>query len=217
VPLPPSHVAPKRSFWLGVRAGWFFPMGSLWQDGESVHGVCCAFYNRGFSDFASSGPMTELDIGARLARNYNVFGLWEWSILRKGEELGDEFGGQESAQSHLLALGLRFSTNPDATGLVVEMAVGWRRFSATWANGTEFTAVDDFLNTRIGVGADFRINESWSISPMLTIGGGYFTKADWKLANGSSAGAFSLLDRDAQHIPLTLQIGGHFDAFGSNK
>lgn len=217
LPLPPQHVAPKTSLWLGARLGWFFPLGSVVTDGESVHNTCCAYYNRGFDDFATSGPMTEIDVGVRLGRHYNVLALWEWAILRDGDELGDEFGGQTSARSHFAGIGLRFSTNPDATGLVVEMAVGWRQFSATWKNGTEFTATDDFLNTRIGVGADFRLNENWSISPMLTLGGGYFTDLRWRLADGSEAGGFSLLDQDGQHVPLTLQVGGHFDAFGSNK
>lgn len=214
-PPAPHHVAPRQSFWLGARTGWLFPTGSLWQDGESVHGYCCAYYNRGFDDFARSGPFTELDLGARLGRHYNVFGLWEWSFLRKGDELGDEFGGQKSARSHFLGAAMRFSTDPDDLGLLVEIAVGWRRFSAEWNNGTEFTATDDFLNTRIGLGADIRLNRNWSLEPMITIGGGFFGSGEWRLADGSKEGAFSLLDQQAQHVPITLQVGVHYDAFGA--
>jgi hypothetical protein len=195
-------------------------MGSLWQDGQTAGGLCCVYFNRGFDDFASSGPMLELDIGARLDRNYNVFGLWEWGLLGDGDELGDEFGGQDTARTHFLGVGLRFSTDPSRTGLLVEMALGWRHFSATWNNGTAFEATDDFFNTRIGLGLDLRINQQFSISPMLTFGGGVFGDAKWTFADGSSAGAFSPflttpVDQGGQHMPVTLQIGIHHDAFGS--
>ncbi len=219
-PLPPEHVAPSTSLWLGARAGWLFPLGSLWQDGELLSGACCVYHNRGWDDFANSGPMLEIDLGARLARTYNVFALWEFGLLRDGDELADEFGGQSSAHSHFLGLGLRFSTSADDIGILVEMALGWRRFSATWNNGTEFTATDDFFNTRIGIGADIRLSELMSISPMITLGGGVFSEAEWKFADGSRAGAFSGIgdgtaDRAAQHIPVTLQVGMHFDAIRS--
>jgi hypothetical protein len=164
--------------------------------------------------------MLEIDIGARLAHGYNLFGIWEYGLLGDGDELGDQFGGQTSADSHFLGLGLRFSTNPDDLGILVEMALGWRRFRATWDNGTEFTATDDFFNTRIAFGADIRINESLALSPMVTFGGGVFGKAEWKLADGSREGAFSsfgdfLVDEPGQHIPVSIQVGIHYDAFGS--
>ncbi len=182
--------------------------------------MCCAYYNRGWDDFASSGPMLELDVGARLGHSYNVFGIWEYAYLGDGDELGDEFGGQTSATSNFLGVGLRFSTNPDDLGIVVEMALGWRRFRATWDNGTEFSATDDLFNTRIAFGADIRLSETLSLSPMLSLGGGVFGEAEWKLSDGSREGAFSsfgdfLVDEPAQHVPVILQVGLHYDAFGS--
>jgi hypothetical protein len=219
-PPEPVHVAPSTSLWLGARTGWLFPMGSLWQDGELIAGRCCIYYNRGFDDFATSGPMVELDLGARLSRTYNLFALWEMGILGDGDELGDAFGGQSSATTHFLGAGLRFTTSADDFGILVEMALGWRQFRATWDNGTEFTATDDFFNTRIGIGADIRLSRSLSIEPMVTLGGGVFTEAEWKFADGSSSGAFSGLfdqtaDRAAQHVPVTLQVGVHWDAIRS--
>lgn len=195
-------------------------MGSLWQDGNLVGGICCTYTNRGFDDFATSGPLLELDLGARLGRHYNVFGLWEFGWLRDGDELGDAFGGQRSAHSHFFGLGLRFSSDPNGTGILVEIAIGHRRFEATWANGTEFLATDRFFNTRIGIGADLRLSEKFSLSPLLTIGGGIFEHAQWTFADGSTAGAFSSflgtpVDEPAQHVPVTLQVGIHHDAFGS--
>ncbi len=225
-PLPPVerpiYVAPRTSLWLGLRAGWLFPAGSLWQDGESVGASCCRYFNRGWDDFASSGPMLEVDLGARLSRHYNIFGMWEWGILGDGDELGDEFGGQTSAQTHFLGVGLRFSSDPNSVGLLVELALGWRRFRATWKNGTELTATDDFFNTRIGIGADIRLNEDLSLTPMLTLGGGVFSEADWTFADGTEAGAFSSFlgvpaDEAAQHVPITVQIGLHWDAIASKK
>jgi hypothetical protein len=194
-----------------------FPLGAAWQDAVTVDGLCCVYENRGFDDFASSGPMLELDVGARLGRNYGVFALWEFGLLGDGDELGDDFGGQDSAHTHLLGLGLRFSTDPDNVGLLVEIALGWRRFEASWGNGTELTLTDDFLNTRIGLGAEIRLDRYWSLTALATLGGGFFTESSWRLADGSETGAFSAGDREGQHVPITLQVGAHFDAFRTEE
>lgn len=82
-PPPPiaRHRAPRTAFWLGARGGWWVPFGDLWGACDAAGYGCQSMK---FGDVASSGPMLELDIGARLGRNYNVYALWERAQLGKG-------------------------------------------------------------------------------------------------------------------------------------
>jgi len=65
-PPEPRHVAPRTALWLGVRAGLFLPFGSLWarcldcsptNQYPTLRGVA-------WRDYASAGPMFELDAGS---------------------------------------------------------------------------------------------------------------------------------------------------------
>jgi hypothetical protein len=185
------------------------------MDGYVTDRYCCDYANRNWSDFASSGPTIELDVGARLARSYTVFGFWELASLGTGDTLGGEFGGQNRGVSHHIGAGLRFSTNPDDIGMLVEVGLGYRRFDASWKNGTELAARDGLLNTRIGLGMNIRFSPQFVLSPMAMLGGGSFEKIEWAFADGSKGGAFSELSRAGQHTTASLQVGAHFDWLGS--
>ncbi len=211
----PDHRAPKYALTLGARVGWLIPSGNLWHDGFIVDRICCLYESRAWDDVASPGPMLELDAGARISRNYVVFGFWEFASLGKGDVVGDEFGGQSRGQTHHIGAGMRFSSNPDDLGIILEIALGWRRFQAEWEGGTKLTATDDFLSTRIGLGMEWRVSRSFTLTPMATIGGGVFEEIEWEFADGSKAGAFGDLSSTAQHTIGTLQVGGHFDLLQS--
>jgi hypothetical protein len=213
-PVEPPHVAPRLALVLGARAGWLFPQGSMWQDGSAVGNECCNYQVRSFGEFAKSGPLGELDVGARIARHYMILAAWEFASLEPGA-LADEFGGQKRGSSHYVGLALRYTTNPDALGFVVELAVGWRRFAAQWKNGTELVGTDSFLNARIGAGADYRLSPNVTVSGLVTLGGGVFSDLKWRYADGSSSSALGGLDQYAQHVPITVQVGMHFDAIRS--
>ena len=65
------HLAPLSSLWLGARVGWLFPFGNLWARAEPVASSGGSGYVlRGvpWRDYASSGPMFELDAGMRVSR-----------------------------------------------------------------------------------------------------------------------------------------------------
>lgn len=216
VPAPKaSHRSPKTSLWMGARVGWLFPSGALWRDGYIEDRLCCLYEYRGWSEVATSGPMFELDIGARFSRRYSVLALWEYSSLGPGKRLGNEFGGQQRGDSHFLGAGLRFSSDPDDVGVVVEVALGWRHFKASWERGTELIASDDFFNTRLGLGVDIRVNEHLALSPLMTIGGGVFMDPEWKFADGSSTSALGPLGDASQHTVFSFQLGAHFDLLQS--
>jgi hypothetical protein len=159
----------------------------------------------------------EVDVGARIARNYVVFALLEYASLGAGDTLENEFGGQSRGSTQAIGLGMRFSSNPDNIGLLLELALGWRRFEANWESDTQLVASDDFFNTRIGIGMDIRLSRTLSLAPMLTVGGGLFDTIEWHFADGSKAGAFGELSATAPHTVATVQVGAHFDLFGSER
>jgi hypothetical protein len=212
-PPKPRHVAPKYSFWVGARLGWFVPFGDLWAQsvpgsgGRSFEGV-------GFSEYASSGPMFEVDVGARLGRHYNVFLAWERAMLGTGSAEPDAHGGQETGDTDFYAIGLRVSSDANRVGFLTEINLGYRRFRARWSDGTELHLTDAPLEFRLGLGADIRLGPAFSLSPMVTLGVGAFGAAEWQHPNGDTEDATLPGDRSAGHGWLTLQIGGHFDLAG---
>lgn len=216
-PPVPRHVAPKYSLWLGVRAGWFLPFGNVFAralppDAYGFYG----FQRVPWSDYSSSGLMLEADAGARIGRNYAVFALWERAQLGSGSAEEDRYGKQGGADSDFWGLGVRTTTNPNRVGLLVEVALGYRRARATWEDGTELRFTDGAIEGRLGVGADIRINPLFSLSPLVTVGMGSFGTIRRVLPDGSSYNETRGRDEGDSHAWLTLGVGGHVDLFGAN-
>jgi hypothetical protein len=209
---PPRHAAPSTALWAGLRGGWFVPFGTLWNDGFVVGGGCCVYERRSFTDYASSGPLLEVDVGVRLSRRYNVFALWERASLGAGSLDPHAFGGQERGWTDLIGAGVRFSTNPDDLGFVLELALGYRAFTAYWKDGTELRMRGGMFDARIGIGADIRLARYFALTPMLTLSSGSFGKAYWAgpRENGSAIDGF---DSEGQSGSVTFQLGGHFDIY----
>lgn len=215
-PPEPRHIAPKTAFWVGARIGYFVPFGNAWANGTQVSPFVVVLDGVPWSDYASSGPMFELDVGARITRNYNVFALWERAELGPGNAENDRGGGQTGGDSDFWAVGLRASSDADKVGFLTEIAIGYRRARAIWEDGSQLQFTDS-IDARIGLGADIRLNRHFSLSPMLTIGVGGFGDIDDVTPDGRSS---SRTDRDDQsdgHAWFTLQMGGHFDIAGSKK
>ena len=213
-PPKPRHVAPKYSFWLGARGGWFIPFGNLWAQGTRRTDGFVDFDGVSWSEYASSGPMFELDIGARLGRNYNLFLLWEHAELGNGSAAPDANGGQDGGDTDYYAVGLRVSSDPNRVGFLTEIALGARRFRAVWADGTELQLTEAPFEARLSLGADIRLNPAFSLSPLVTIGVGAFGSAEVVAPNGARTDATGPDDERAGHGWLTLQLGGHFDIAG---
>ena len=98
-PPKPRHVAPKTALWLGARLGWFIPFGHLWYEGAPAGGIIDEIR---WSEYASSGPMFQLDAGARLGRNYNVYAFWERAELGEGSADVPTLGAQTRRRHRLL-------------------------------------------------------------------------------------------------------------------
>lgn len=210
-------LVPNYSLWLGARAGWTLPFGDLWGSclGFDAFGHCAAISSVPARNYVGQGPAFELDLGARLARNYNLYGLWERTWLGAGNATSADRGQPERGDSDFLALGLRVSTEPEHLGLVLDVAVGTRRMRALWADGTELQLTDAPFETRLGIGADIRISESWSLSPMLNLGLGSFGKAQWVSSDKSVQSATEPGDVALTHGWIGFQMAAHVDAFGT--
>jgi hypothetical protein len=76
--------------------------------------------------------------------------------------------------------------------------------------------LDAPFEARLGLGAEFRVGSSLTLSPLLTLGAGAFGTIRYVDANGNASNALGSLDEGAGHGWLTLQLGGHFDLGGSN-
>lgn len=211
-PPKPRHRSPQTAFWVGARLGWFVPFGNLWFDGYAISPDLRALRGRSFQDYASSGPLFEVDVGARLGRRYNLFALWERASLGPGDLDDSSFGGQDRGTTDLYGIGVRFSSDPDRVGFLAEIVIGYRRFVAHWSDGTELEVTDGLFDARIGLGADIRISPSFSLSPLLTLGSGVFQEATFNGPDGSQD-ARSPLDENAQYGTFTIGLGGHFDIY----
>jgi len=216
VPAPPRHVAPRTALWIGMRVGYFVPFGDLW--GRCVEGqtTCDHVDGTSFGSVASTGPLLEFDVGARLGRNYIVYLGWERAQLggASGPSPDESIGyNQRRSESDFLAVGFRLAADPDDLGLVLDLAVGARRFRAYYEDNVELQLTEAPLESRLGIGLDIRTSRVFSLSPMLTLGIGSFGKADWVNRDYVQSAIPSTSDR-LTHGWVSLQLGGHFDLFG---
>ncbi|HEX3776870.1 MAG TPA: hypothetical protein VHV51_20500 [Polyangiaceae bacterium] len=224
-PPPPErhHVAPKTALWLGVRAGVFVPFGNLWARCTNCNSAntnqFATLEGVHWSDYASAGPMFELDAGARLSRNYAVFALWERAELGggSGDSGPNAIAGKAShGDTDFWGVGIRATSDADHIGFVTELAVGYRRARSTWDDGSELQLTDAPFEARLGLGADFRLNPYITLSPMFTLGVGSFGKVE-RVSNGISSDETGPVDQADGHAWATFTVGGYFDLFGSQR
>jgi hypothetical protein len=222
-PPPPEarHIAPRMSLWLGARLGWFFPFGNVWADGPDSGTTDGQPYytleGKPWRDYASSGPMLELDVGMRLSRSYTVFALWERAQLGSGDDDSGRDGEQDGAESDFWGLGLRASSDPDRIGFLTEVAIGYRRARTFFTNGVEYQFTDAPFEARLGLGAEFRFSRTFTLSPLLTVGVGGFGSAEAVESNGNIRHITGPFDESDGHAWATVQVGGHFDLLPSAK
>ncbi|MBX3183007.1 MAG: hypothetical protein KIT72_17560 [Polyangiaceae bacterium] len=214
-PLRPRHVAPEYSLWVGGRIGSFHPFGNAWGECTVVErsGVCLKTRGVPWSDYAASGMMGELDIGARLGRRHVLFFGWERASLGPGALELEGSGVSQRGETDFFGVGLRFSSNPNSVGLLIEIMVGARRFRVAWDDGSELLLENAPFESRIGIGADIRLSKLFSLTPLITLGGGQF--GDVTFYDAASDTHTEPSDLPTSHAWVTLQVGAHFDLFGS--
>ena len=213
------HGVPSYSFWLGPGISWSVPFGDLWGHcgGFDAYGRCTARTSVSARRYFGSGPALELDAGARLARHYNLYALWERTWYAAGDTTELAPMRQDHGESDFLALGIRVTTMPDTVGFVLDIAVGTRRMRARWEDGTELQLTEAPFETRLGIGADVRVNDNWSFTPLVHLGLGSFGKMQWVRSNGTIQPASDPSDVSLTHGWVGLQLAMHADVFGTKN
>ena len=212
-PPTPRHIAPKTSLWAGARLGWFVPFGAVYAQGRPV-GAYVERTSVPWSDFVGSGPLLELHVGARVARGYNVFLLWERA--EPGQGAGSPLGEADDSSTDFWAIGLRASSDANRFGFLTELALGYRRARTEFGDGSALELTDGVLEARIGLGADIRLSPTLTISPMATLGVGSFGEVEWVSTDGVATDLVGPTDDHDAHGWFTVGFGAHVDLFGAH-
>jgi hypothetical protein len=188
-----------QSFWTGARAGLFAPYGGLFRE----HLVTTSF-----RDVAAGGADVEVDVGARFATKWTAYGFWQFARLGTGNQTtwSSAHGAQTSATTHAAGVALRWTAHPGGWGPLAEVGLGYRWLIAGWEDETTLL-LRGLGDARLGVGVHLRLSRELAISPVLTIYTGAFR--DRTFAGrpiGDGAGSYTA---------VALDLGGHFDLFGS--
>jgi hypothetical protein len=210
-PAPPIHRSPNTALFVGARVGALFPFGNAYDTGPG--------YNEGerWDWLATGGPVIEGDVGLRFARNFIAYGFWEHAWMGKGSDpswraaSGSNFGDQESATTDFTGLAFRWSSRPSTVGFLVDLGLGYRWFRERWSSGAKMD-LSGFGEFRIGLGADVRVNRTFSLTPLFSLSSGSFSDRTVAIpgkGKGDIAGTYS-----GSHGTVTLSVGGNFDLFG---
>jgi hypothetical protein len=214
-------VTPRNSLWLGARLGWFVPFGNVWARGvPTVEDNGYVYYvldGEPWSNYASSGPMLELDVGARLGRSYTVFALWERAQTLSGDFDDGLDGRQDGGETDFWAVGLRANSDPDRIGFLTEVAIGYRRARTFFENGAEYQFTEAPFEARLGLGAEYRLNRLMTLSGLATVGVGGFGEVERVGPDGRVTPLTRPIDEGDGHAWATITIGSHFDLLPSKK
>jgi hypothetical protein len=190
--------APSYALWMGTRFGVFIPYGALYTDGR--------FVTTPFDDVATAGPTVQFDVGARFVRHFVGYALLDLASLGRGSSPAWTLphGGQETPSTQALGIGLRWESNPEGLGVVADVAVAHRWFTARWSDGTTLR-MNGSADVRAGLGASWRVTQHLTLAPMMSVFSGVFSRRTLDgQPLGESAGSYSA---------LALLLSGHFDVW----
>jgi hypothetical protein len=197
-PQTPSEDRRIKSYALsmGMRAGLFLPGGGLYADRDLV--------TTPFRDVASAGPALEFDLGVRFVRHFVGYAFFEHAFLGRGNSAAwtVPHGGQSSPSTQALGIGLRWESNPDGLGLVADVALAHRWFTARWADATT-VRLQGPGEVRLGLGLSWRVSRSLALAPMVTVLTGTFTE---RTLDGQTFG-----DMTSSYTAAALSLTGQAD------
>jgi len=211
--------APRYSLWLGGRLGLLLYGGSVYfnpitQNDEKT------------GAFVTNGLALEADVGARIAKRYIPYLGLELGLVGPGSRFQ---GGSNSASAgtSFLGIGFRFlAGNVNSVSFASDLSFGFRKFQVSYEGNTWTASAFEFL--RLGLGADIRFTDYFTISPMITLSGGSLTDTSGSVnfapnqADGQT-GTYSGVNNgqipsnlQTNYYSIVLGCGAHFDLFGAH-
>jgi len=225
VPPPPGPAmyaaepvrAPKYSLWLGGRLGLLLYGGSMYYNQNTG-------YDEQTSAFVTNGLALEADVGARIARRYIPYLALELGLVGPGSRFQ---GASAQAGTSFLGIGFRFlAGNVNFVSFASDLSFGFRKFQVSNDGNTWTASAFEFL--RLGLGADIRFTDYFTISPMVTLSGGTLTNTSGSVQfapNQSDMQGGTPAQVNSGQIPsswqsnyyaIVLGCGAHFDLFGAH-
>jgi hypothetical protein len=207
----------KYSLWLGGRLGLLLFGGSMYINPNTGN-------DEQTSAFVTNGLALEADVGARISKRYIPYLALELGLVGPGTRFQ---GTSASAGTSFLGLGFRFlAGNVNFVSFASDLSFGFRKFEVANAGSTWTASAFEFL--RLGLGADIRFTDYFTISPMVTLSGGTLasTSGSVTFAPNQSDGTTGTPPQvNNGQIPSSLQTnyyaivlgcGAHFDLFGAH-
>lgn len=212
----PVH-APKYSLWLGGRLGVLLYGGGMYLNPDTSQEKT--------SSFVSNGLALEADVGARISRRYIPYLALELGLVGPGSRFQ---GTSATAGTSFLGIGFRFlAGDVSFVSFATDLSFGFRKFEVT--NGNQTWTASSFEFLRLGLGADIRFTNYFTISPMVMLSGGTLsdTSGSVGFAGNQSDGATGTPDYvnhgqvpsnyQTNYFSITIGCGAHFDLFGSHE
>ncbi len=204
--------APRYSLWVGGRLGLLVYGGGIYGD-NNVQGTVESMHS-----FVTDGLGLEADVGARISRRYIPYLALELGLVGPGSHFQN---GASSAGTSFIGVGFRFlAGDVDAVSFASDLSFGFRRLEVTNGGQTWATTAFEFL--RIGLGADIRLTDYFTLSPMVTLSGGTFTETTGSVSFADGGGTPDYVNHgqipggyQTSYYSLVLGCGAHFDLFGS--
>jgi hypothetical protein len=184
--------------WLGGRAGLLAYSGGLYINNQQTGAIETT------GNFIRPGLGLEIDVGARLAKRYMPYLGLELGVAGAGHR----FDATTRASTAFFGVGFRYlAGDVDTVSFASDLSVGMRQFQV--ANGGGTWTASGLEIFRLGLGAEVRISNYFTMSPMITLSGG-------TLHDTSGRVAFAPNQGDGQTGPGTILPTGAYLPFAQN-
>ena len=212
--------APKYSLWLGARLGVLLYYGGMYYTDPNTGA------EERVSSFVTNGIAPEVDLGARISRRYIPYLALELGFVGPGSRFQ---GTQATAGTSFVGVGFRFLMgDTSSVSFASDLSLGFRKFQVDSGGSTWTASAFEFL--RLGLGADIRFTDYFTISPMITLSGGSVsdTSGSVKFAPNQSDGAAGTPPpgwasnnipgwAQTSYVSIVIGCGAHFDLLSSHE
>jgi hypothetical protein len=212
---------------LGGRASLLAYAGGLYINDQTVGSAETT------GNFVRPGLGLEVDVGARLARRYIPYFALELGLMGAGHRF-DNSPSVTTAHTTFAGLGFRFlAGDVNSVSFASDLSFGLRTFTVQNATGSwSAQGIEIF---RLGLGAEVRVSNQFTLSPMVTLSGGTLTDVSGHISFAPAQGDMQTqpgtvnpvmmfvpfdhstsIPSNAQtsYYAIVLGCGGHVDLFG---